>query len=134
MKKSRKYVIRFVIGLKSLLGIGLLIGLSLRLSDQYAYFTSDFPEHEHFAKENSPIIWSVILFLIPLIISLIVDFKEQKKGLLKEKWYIITLSLVVGYVLINQLKGHYLGYIIATVMAIGYINTIRKQKQLEKNS
>lgn len=134
MRKVNRNIIRIFIGVKILVLTGMLISIVAIGEQQFSYHVSDVPEHKEFLKEKKGVVFGLFMFLIPIAISLIVDFREQKKELLKGKWYIVTLSLVLGYVLINQLKGHYLGYIIAALMALGYIYTIRQQKQLEKTS
>ena len=133
MSKFRRNIIRVVIVIKSLLMIGILIGLIARVSDQYIYCTSGSPEHEAFAKLNGKIMLRGLLILILFFFSVIVDFKEQKNAVLKGKWYLLTLAVIACCILINQLKESYADLIGAIGMIIGFTMIIRKQNQLITN-
>lgn len=131
MSKVNKNIVRVVIGIKLLLLVGMTISIIAIGKQQYTFQVSDIPEHKDLLKEKEGVVLGLITFLIPLLLSLIIDFKELKKEVLKGKWYLLTLSLIVAYVLINQLKMYdYVGILIAVVMTIGLILMLRKQKHL----
>jgi hypothetical protein len=134
MKKTRRYIIGIVIALKVLLCVGRLLGLILRLLDQITFLTSGFPEHKSFAKKNSQVILGVIPILIPLIASLVVDFREHKKESLRNNWYFISTGLVIGYVLISRINSHYLEYIVSVFMTLPYIYIMCKQHSVSPHS
>ncbi len=131
MSKANRNIIRIIIGVKLLLLVGMTISIIAIAKQQCTFQMSDIPEHKDLLKEKEGGVLGLITFLIPLLLSLIVDFKELKKEVLKGKWYLLTISLMVAYILINQLKVYdYVGMLIAVVMTIGLILILRKQKYL----
>jgi H+/Cl- antiporter ClcA len=131
MEKNRKYIISIVFALKVLLCIGFLVGLFLRFLDQVTFWTSGFPEHDSFAKKNGRVILGMIPLLIPLMASLVVDFRELKKESLRRKWYLVTTGLVLGYFLICRVNSHYFEFIISVFMTLLIIWIIRQQHVVE---
>mgnify|MGYP000272670858 CR=1 FL=1 len=134
MDKLSRNIIRGIICVKSLVITAFLISMVVIGYRQFRFYSSGFPEHQDFAKEKEGVVFGMFFYLLPLILSLLIDFKEQKNATLKGKWYLLTLSLIVLYILINQLKeNHYIGLSIAVVMAVILVLTIRKQNQSLKN-
>lgn len=132
MGKSSKNIIRIVIGIKFLYTTLIIISIIFIEIQQLTYHTSSIPEHTDFLKEKEGVTLTMIIFLIPILLSLIIDFKELKKELLKTKWYIITTLYFVGYVLISQLKNHYIQYVIVIGMIVVSIFIIRKINRINK--
>lgn len=130
MSNINKNIIRIVIGIKLLVLVGMIISIATISYQQFTFQTSAFPEHKDFLKEKEGVILGIFLLSIPLVLSVIIDFKEQKKNVLNGRWYLLTLLLLLGYILVNQLKGHYSGVVISVGMAVGLVLIIRKQNQL----
>ncbi|HEY5747859.1 MAG TPA: hypothetical protein VIU12_17415 [Chryseolinea sp.] len=133
MNEASKNIIRVVIAIKLLLLMGMIISITVIGYQQFTFRTSDFPEHRDFFREQEGVALSLFLFLIPLALSLVVDFKEVKMKGLKGKWYILTLLLLIGYTLIRQLQGHYLVFFVATGMAVALVLIIRKQNRKDSS-
>ena len=130
MSNISRNIIRGAIAIKLLILVAFSISVIAVSYEQYNLNSSDFPENRQMAENKEGVIFYMILFLVPLALSVIVDFKEQKSAVLKGKWYLLTLSLITLYVWINQLKGqHYVGLSIATAMTVILALTIRKQNQ-----
>lgn len=107
MNKIHRNIVLFFLIIKVFLIIGVSIGLIMRLFDQYTYTTSGIPEHQDFAKSNKEVLFRGILLALSLILSVIVDFKEQKSATLKKWWYVLTLFIILCYTLASLLKGSY---------------------------
>jgi len=127
MIKLNRNIVRVAIGIKALILTGVLISIVAIGYDQYSLSSSTFPENNQLAEKKEGVLLYLILFLVPLVLSVIIDFKEQKDAFLKGKWYLITLGLIVFYILLNQLKGHYTALILAGIMIIALSTVLRKQ-------
>ena len=134
MNKFNENIIRVVIAIKLLVLLVFLISVIAVGVEQYNLSSSDFPENKKIEESKSGIAFYMILFLLPLLLSVIVDIKEQKHAVLKRQWYFLTLFLIACYTLINQLKEqHFIGLSIAAVMAVFLFLAIRKQNQSSAN-
>ena len=131
MSKVNRNIIRTAMGIKLLLLIGMIISIVSIGYQQLKFQNSEFPEHADFLKEKEGAVLIMTIFLIPWLLSLIVDFKELKKESLKSKWYIMTVLLLIGYFINFQLKNEIVSYLIAISMTVGLIFIIRKQKRIE---
>lgn len=100
---------------------------------QFVFQTSNFPEHKGFLEEKKGVALMMGLILIPLLLSLIIDFRERKNILLNKTWYSINLLLIIGYIAISQLdRQHSIKLVIAASMTVMIILLIKKQKKLCK--
>jgi hypothetical protein len=133
MSEANKTIIRVIIAIKFLVLAGMIISIAVIGYQQFAFYTSDFPEHKDFFREQGGVTLGLFLFLIPLVLSLVIDFKEVKRKVLRGKWYILTLLLLIGYILISQLQGHYSVFFIATGMAVVLVLIIRKQNRKDSS-
>lgn len=129
MNKIHRNIVWLFLVIKSLLIIGISIGLIMRLFDQYTYTTSGVPEHQDFAKANGEVLFRGLSFVLSLILSVIVDFKEQKSATLKKWWYLLTLFIILCYILISQLKNGYLSLITVGTLTVVLIIILQRQKR-----
>jgi hypothetical protein len=97
--------------------------------DQQNLGDSGFPENQDVAVEKEMTLFRVLILLLPIVVSIFIDIKEQKVAMLKGRWYLLTSLLIVFYVIVNQLKGHYAALILAVVLTISLALIIRKQRQ-----
>lgn len=133
MSQASRNIIRIVIAIKLLILTGMFVSIIAVGYQQLTYLSSDFPEHQDFLKEKEGVTLGLFLFSIPLVLSLIIDFKEVKANVLNREWYILTLLLLLGYILLSQLQGHYSGLFIALGMVVALVIIIRRQRQLLKD-
>ncbi|MBK7554676.1 MAG: hypothetical protein IPI55_08745 [Flavobacteriales bacterium] len=126
MNRSSKTIFFLAVGVKLVVLIGVGIGLSYRVQDQVVFLTSEFPEHEILAKENSSVVSKVLLFVAPLVLSLIVDLDEKRRRgkQLSRRWLVLTGSLIASYLLIAQQRGHWITFFVAGLMILGLIMAI----------
>jgi hypothetical protein len=124
-----KNIIRITIGIKLLISIVFLISLFMIGIDQQNLGDSGFPENQDVAVEKEMTLFRVLILLLPIVVSIFIDIKEQKVAMLKGRWYLLTSLLIVFYVIVNQLKGHYAALILAVVLTISLALIIRKQRQ-----
>ena len=121
MIKVKEYLIIAVVLMKSTLLIGLILSIVLIGSEQLHYCTSGFPEHIDFTKKNSGKILGLLLFAVPLTASIFVDIIERKKGYLGNMWYVVTVILIAGYVLMNIFQRDALSYFIALCLTFIFV-------------
>lgn len=133
MSQASRNIIRIVIAIKLLILTGMFISIIAVGYQQLTYLSSDFPEHKDFLKEKEGVTLGLFLFSIPLVLSLVIDFKEVKANVLNREWYILTLLLLLGYILLSQLQGHYSGLFIALGMVVALVIIIKRQHQLLKD-
>ncbi|AUS04918.1 hypothetical protein C1A40_05290 [Tamlana carrageenivorans] len=132
MNKLKRNIIKVTITIKLLLSLAMLISILSIGYQQVTFQLSGVPEHEDLLKEKEGVVFQLILFLIPIIISLIVDFKALKNNTLQKKWFLVTSILVLSYIIINFLNGHFSGFLIAISLSFGLLFILFRNKHINE--
>ncbi len=114
-----KSIIGVIIFIKMLLIVAFLTSILAISYSQFRYYSSDFPEHIDLAKEKEGVAFGMSIYLLPIILSVVVDFKEVRNPKLNGKWYLLTLILILFYALNYKLRlSDTIGLLMATVISL----------------
>ena len=134
MNRLKRNIIKVVITIKLLLSFAMLVSILSIGYQQTTFQLSGIPEHEDLLKEKEGVVFRLILFLMPIIISLIIDFKALKNNTLQKKWFLLTCVLVLSYIVINLLNGHFAGLLIAITLSFGLLFILFRNKPIQEAS
>ena len=130
MNKLKRNIIKITITIKLLLSLVMLVSIIFIGYQQTTFQLSDVPEHEDLLKEKEGVVFQIILFLIPIIISLIIDFKVLKNTALQKQWFLLTSVLVLSYIIINLLNGHFSRLLIAVSISFSLLFILFRNKPI----
>lgn len=98
--------------------VAIVISIVVIGYDQYKFSNSSFPEYIDLAKERAGVPYKMLFFSLPLLLSIVIDFKELKHYYLKRGWYLLTLLILIFYLLLRLFSGSDWGYILAGIIVV----------------
>lgn len=103
--KIRGFLIKFLILIKSVFLITTIISVVYNYIDYIKLSNSTFAENKSLANKFSFIeMYFTLLFIVTVFMSLLIDFREIKINYLKNKWYLVSLILLLEYLVLIKIE------------------------------
>jgi hypothetical protein len=132
MNKLRRIIIRINIAVKLLLSTGMIMSIIAIGCQQMKFQVSGIPEHEDLLKEYEGVVLKLVFFIFPVIVSLVIDFKELKSNSLQNRWYLIAGIVVLNYIIIKSLNSHFIILVIEGFLGVGLLLVIFWQNKFSE--